>query len=435
MDNHDKLRLRKPEVTPATTKKRLTLTKTGITATLNNPQVNLKMIYEAQEALKGFARWTDLLPASASFFRGKEIFIKAENLQRSGSFKVRGAYNRMLRLTDEERARGVICASAGNHAQGVALSARQLGIHACVVMPNGAPISKLEATRSYGAEVIQYGDSFNMALDKAELLQKQSGMVFIHAFDDPYIIAGQGTVGLEIISDKPDIKTIIVPVGGGGLAAGVALAVKEKNPDVKVVGVEPENAASMAESFRKGMPVKLDKCGTIADGVAVKQPGQLTFDICRRYLDDIITVSEEEIATTILVMLERMKMVVEGAGAVAMAALIGQRAFAGPVAAIISGGNIDVNILERVIEKGLINSGRHVRLVTSVTDKPGNLSKLLDLLAELEVNVLSVVHDRFSSKLSIGQAAVNIEIETRNIEHVERVKQVLADSGYIVDFT
>lgn len=402
---------------------------------MSNPQVTLEMIYEAQKALKGFARWTDLLPASTSFFGDREIFIKAENLQRSGSFKVRGAYNRMLRLTDEERARGVICASAGNHAQGVALSARQLGIHACVVMPNGAPISKLEATRSYGAEVVQYGDSFNTALDKAEELQKESGMVFIHAFDDPYIIAGQGTVGLEIMSDMPEIKTVIVPIGGGGLAAGVALAVKERNPDIKVIGVEPENAASMAESFRKGTPVKLDRCGTIADGVAVRQPGQLPFDICRRYLDEIITVSEEEIATAILVMLERMKMVVEGAGAVAMAALIGQRKFAGPVAAIISGGNIDVNILERVIEKGLINSGRHVRLVTSVTDKPGNLSKLLDLLADLEVNVLSVVHDRFSNKLSIGQAAVNIEIETRNTEHVARVKKVLSDSGYVVDFT
>ncbi|MDR0325705.1 MAG: threonine ammonia-lyase [Oscillospiraceae bacterium] len=395
--------------------------------------VTLSMIFDAQQALKGFARRTDLLPASSSVFGvNNEVLLKAENLQRTGSFKVRGAYNRMRQMDREESACGVICASAGNHAQGVALAARELGIRSSVVMPEGAPISKLEATRAYGAEAILHGDSFSAAQSYAFRLQKERGMVFIHAFDDPFVIAGQGTVGLEIVQDRPDVKTVLVPIGGGGLAAGVALAIKETRPGVRVVGVEPENAASMLASFEAGKPVKLTKCQTIADGVAVKSPGDLTYKLCRHYLDEIITVSDADIAAAILAMLERTKMLVEGAGAVPLAALMAtpELAAGGPTVAVVTGGNIDVNILERIIEKGLMNSGRRARLSTYIADRPGHLSKLLDLLAGQGVNVLSVSHDRLAPTVALGQTAVSVEVETRNQEHIEATCAALLGRGY-----
>ncbi|MDR1669336.1 MAG: threonine ammonia-lyase [Oscillospiraceae bacterium] len=390
--------------------------------------VTLEMVREAQESIKGFARWTDLLPASASVFGTRKVLVKAENQQRTGSFKVRGAYNRMCRLTE----RSVICASAGNHAQGVALAARQLGIGASVVMPRGAPLSKIEATRAYGAEVILSGESFNEALDTALALQKERGLAFIHAFEDPYVIAGQGTIGLEILRDCPGVKTIVVPIGGGGLAAGVALAVKETNPGVRVIGVEPDSAASMLASFENSTPVKLNRCRTIADGVAVAEPGATTYSLCRRYLDGILTVSEDEIATAILTMLERMKMVAEGAGAIALAALMSRSGLEDPAVAVVSGGNIDVNVLERIIDRGLMNSGRRARLSTAVADRPGRLSKLLELLAQQGVNILSVSHDRLARGLEIGQTAVEIEMETRDRAHVREVEAALKANGYPV---
>ncbi len=310
--------------------------------------VTLGMIHDAQETIKNFARHTDLLPASSSVFGKRKVFVKAENLQRTGSFKVRGAYNRMCRISDQNA--GVICASAGNHAQGVALAAQSLGLRACVVMPSGAPLAKIAATKAYGAEVILSGDSFNAALDIALNMQKERGSTFIHAFEDPYIIAGQGTIGLEILEDYPDVKTIVVPIGGGGLAAGVALAVKETNPGVRVIGVEPNDAASMRASFERGAPVKLERCRTIADGVAVAEPGAITYALCRRYLDDIITVSEDAISAAILTVLERMKMVVEGAGALAFAALMARKDLETPAVAVVSGGNIDIDALKRVID-------------------------------------------------------------------------------------
>ena len=393
--------------------------------------VTLSMVFDAQQALKGFARRTDLLPASTSVFGANhDVWLKAENLQRTGSFKIRGAYNRMRQMSGEERARGVICASAGNHAQGVALAARELGIRSCVVMPEGAPISKVEATRAYGAEAVLRGDSFNAAQSYAHKLQKERGMVFIHAFDDPFIIAGQGTAGLEIVQDRPDVKTVVVPVGGGGLAAGVALAVKETRPDVRVIGAEPENAASMLRSFEAGKPVKLTQCHTLADGVAVKSPGDLTYKLCRRYLDGVVTVSENEIAAAILAMLERSKMLVEGAGAVSLAALIARPELDGPAVAVVSGGNIDVNILERIIEKGLMNSGRRARLGAYIADRPGQLSHLLDLLAGQGVNVLSVSHDRLAPTVALGQTAVSVEVETRSAEHIEAARAALLAHGY-----
>ncbi len=399
---------------------------------MGNQYVTLGMVRDAQETIRNFARWTDLLPASASVFGKREVLVKAENLQRTGSFKVRGAYNRICRMTDGERSAGVICASAGNHAQGVALAARHLGIRAIVVMPRGAPLSKIEATRAYGAEVILSGDSFNAALDAALALRQERGALFIHAFEDPYVIAGQGTVGLEILKDCPDVKTVVVPIGGGGLAAGTALAIKEANPEIRVIGVEPSNAASMRASFESSAPVKLERCHTIADGVAVAEPGAMTYALCRRYLDEIFTVTEDEIASTILTMLERMKMVVEGAGAIALTALMARTDLASPAVAVVSGGNIDVNVLERIIDRGLMNSGRRSRLKTAVTDRPGHLSKLLDLLARQGVNILSVSHDRLVGGLEIGQTSVEIEMETRDREHAGNVETVLRENGYTV---
>ncbi|MDR1692715.1 MAG: threonine ammonia-lyase [Oscillospiraceae bacterium] len=394
--------------------------------------VTLAHILEAQTAIRSFARRTDLHPASASVFGRREVLVKAENLQRTGSFKVRGAYNRIRLLTNEEKKSGVICASAGNHAQGVALAAGKLGIQAAVVMPIGAPLSKIEATKAYGAEVILSGASFNESLEVALALQKERGSVFIHAFEDPYVIAGQGTVGLEILEDLPEVKTVAVPIGGGGLAAGVALAIKEQNPHIKVIGVEPVNAASMLKSFQNAEPIRLTQCHTIADGVAVSAPGTLTYSLCRKYLDGIITVTEDEIATAILSALERMKMVAEGAGIIALAALMNHAELLTPAVAVVSGGNIDVNALERIIDRALMSAGRRTRLKTAVPDRPGHLSKLLELLAQQGVNILSVSHDRLIGGLEIGQTAVEVEMETRNHEHVQNVINTLLAKGYSV---
>ncbi|MDR1669471.1 MAG: threonine ammonia-lyase, partial [Oscillospiraceae bacterium] len=398
---------------------------------MSEQTVTLKDVLAARETVGAFARHTDLLPAPVSVFgENSGIFVKAENLQRTGSFKVRGAYNRMAALTRGERAAGVICASAGNHAQGVALAARQLGISAYVVMPSGAPISKAEATRAYGAQIILSGESYDDAYAAALDLQRERGLFFVHAFEDARVIAGQGTIGLEILHDRPDVKTVIIPIGGGGLAAGTALALKESCPGVRVIGAEPENAASMRASFAFGAPRETAPRRTIADGVAVAVPGPTTYALCRRYLDGIVTVSESEIASAVLTMLERMKMVAEGAGAVAMAALMFReelRNAEGPTVAVVSGGNIDVNVLGRIIDRGLVNSGRRTRLRTAVTDRPGHLSALLDLLAKQGANILSVSHDRLAGGLEFGQSAVEIEMETRGAEHIIAVENAIKE--------
>ncbi len=397
--------------------------------------VTADSIRQAHQVIGDAIRRTDLLPASASVFgESGEVYIKAENLQRTGSFKVRGALYRVSQLTDEEKAHGVICASAGNHAQGVALAAGKLGLKATVVMPEGAPLSKVSATRAYGAEVVLSGTTFDQSLETAKRLQAEQGSTFIHAFDDPLIIAGQGTVGVEILQDMPLCETVVVPIGGGGLAAGVALAVKSMNPRVRVVGVEPENAASMNASLLAGHVVRLDDMSTLADGVAVARVGELTYRLCRQYLDDIVTVSEGEIASAILILLERMKIVAEGAGAVALAAVMAGRVGStrGPTAAILSGGNIDVNMLERIIDKGLVNSGRRTSFATVIGDKPGQLSKLLDLIASLGANVLSVSHNRMSRDAALGQVAVSLELETRDSSHIHALKALLGQKGYRV---
>ncbi len=378
-------------------------------------------VQTARETLRGMARETDLLPTSSSVFGAWPVYLKAENLQRAGSFKVRGAYNRIAALSPGERARGVICASAGNHAQGVALAAGLLGIKATIVMPDGAPLSKQEATRAYGGEVVLHGGNFDEAL--AHALEIGKDACFIHAFDDPLVIAGQGTVGLEILEQLPDCDTIVVPVGGGGLIAGIGLAVKTLRPEIKVIGVEPEKAASMHKSREAGHILALEGVRSLADGVAVGQPGRLTYELCTRYVDEVVTVTEREIAMAMLILLERMKLMAEGAGAVALAAaLTGKIEKRGKTVVILSGGNVDVNILEQALDLGLREAGRRMTLSTLLQDRPGKLARLLDTVADLGANVLTVEQDRAALDAAPGQVKVTLCLETRDRAHIEAIR-------------
>ena len=334
--------------------------------------LTLEMIQQAQEALRGIARRTPLDPAPKL---GENIYIKAENLQLTGAFKLRGAYNKILSLTPEEAARGVIACSAGNHAQGIALSATRLGIRSVICMPAGAPISKVEATRAYGAEVVLVPGVYDDAAREAERLTKEHGYTFAHPFNDPYVIAGPGTIGLEILEQLPDVSQVVVPIGGGGLMSGVAYANKHLNPNVKIYGVQAAGAASMVKSQQEGTPITLDQAETFADGIAVKHPGDITYQLVEQYVDEIVTVSEDEIAAAILALIEKQKVIAEGAGAVSVAAVLFHKlpVEGKKVVCIVSGGNIDVNILSRVITRGLLTSGRNVSLTIALTDKPGQL--------------------------------------------------------------
>lgn len=395
--------------------------------------VTLDDVKRAQAALAGYVRPTPLFPSpSISSDTGLPVFLKAENLQRTGSFKVRGAFNKLMALTGEEKARGVISASAGNHAQGVALAAQSLGIKATICMPEGAPITKVDATRSYGAEVVLYGQTYDDAYQKAVELQQAHGYTFIHAFADPYTIAGQGTIGLEILRQLPDVATVLVPVGGGGLAAGVAVAMKSLKPDVRVIGVQAQGAPAVYQSRQKGELVYTESVRTIADGIAVKQPGKLNWELINQYVDDIVLVDEEEIAQSILALLERAKLVVEGAGAVGLAALMSGKVVSsqGPVCVVLSGGNIDVNILSRMIERGLVKAGRYIRLSTFVPDRPGGLQRLLATVAKAGANVIRVHHERWLNKVTVGEVEIDLSLETRNAEHVEQILQILKQDGY-----
>lgn len=398
--------------------------------------VTLADILKAKDNLKGIIHATGMdLSTTFSRMSGADVYLKMENLQKTGSFKIRGAYNKMARLTQEEREQGVIAASAGNHAQGVAFAARRAGINACIVMPEGAPISKVVATRDYGAQVILHGEVYDDAYAKAREIQESSGAVFIHAFDDTDVIAGQGTVGLEIMEHLSDVDLVFVPVGGGGLASGISVAVKTLNPKTKVIGVEADGAACLTASRQAGTPTTLTTAHTIADGIAVKCPGELTFNLLNHYLDDVVTVDDEEISTAILLLLERAKIVVEGAGAVALAAILyGKYPVAGKkTAAVLSGGNIDVNYLSLIIEKGLIKAGRYFRLVTSMTDKPGNLQAFLRVIAQERGNVISINHDRTQVYMPVDQALVEAIIETQGPEHGERIVQALRLQGFMVE--
>ncbi len=369
---------------------------------------------------------TPLLPADSL---APGLWLKAENLQRTGSFKVRGAFSRMRLLSAEERARGVVAASAGNHAPGVALVARELGIRATIVMPEGAPLTKLEATRRLGAEVIQEGTTFDGSFAKAQALAREHGYVLIHAFDDDGVIAGQGTVALEILADLPDCACILVPIGGGGLIGGVAAAAKALRPNIRVVGVEAAGAAAMAESRKAGRLVTLPSVHTIADGLAVKQPSQRTFDMVQALVDDVIVVEEDEVARAMLLLIERVRLVAEGAGAAATAAALA-RPWPQPTVAVVSGGNVDVTMLGEIIDRGLVREGRYLRLRTRVPDRPGSLATLLHLVAVEGGNLVTVEHDRLRVGLPLDETWVTLLVETRGPEHAEGVRERLAREGY-----
>lgn len=396
--------------------------------------VTIEDIQRARQALAGFVRGTPLYYSpNMSATLGLPLYFKAENLQRAGSFKVRGAFHKITSLSPAERILGVIAASAGNHAQGVALAAQQNGITATIVMPEGAPITKVEATERYGARVVLHGATYDDAYDHARQLQQETGATFVPGFDDPDIIAGQGTIGLEILEELPETGTVVVPVGGGGLLAGIAVAIRSLRPETRIIGVQAAGAPAFYLSRQRGSYVTTDAVRTLADGIAIKRPGQLNWAIISKLVDDIVLVEEEEIGHSILTLLERVKFTVEGAGAVGLAALLSGKVsdVPGPAVVVLSGGNIDVNILSRIIERGLVKAGRYVRLATVVPDRPGGLQHLLAVVAAQGANVMHVYHERWLDKVTVGEVEVDLALETRNHEHVQRILSVLKQEGYL----
>jgi threonine dehydratase len=362
---------------------------------------------------------------------GGPVYLKCENLQRTGSFKVRGAYLRIFRLPEAERERGVIAASAGNHSQGVAFAASLLGVAATVVMPEGAPLPKIEATKAYGAEVVLHGTTVEHALQRASELAASRGSVFIHPFEHPDIVTGQGTVGLEIIEQCPEVRTIAVPVGGGGLAAGISIAVQGAGPPVRVIGAQAEAVASFPASFAAGHPVTVTSGSTMADGIAVARPGELAFTVLASYADRVVTVTEESLSRALLLCLERSKQVVEPAGAAGVAALLEHaRAFEPPVVAVLSGGNIDPLLLAKVLRHGLAAAGRYLAFRCRLPDRPGALATLLAEAAGLGANVLDVVHERVTPGLHVGEVEVLLQVETRGPAHCDSLIGQLRESGY-----
>ena len=393
--------------------------------------LTLDKVYHAAYVLKPVIRKTDLIPAR-QINPESEIYLKTENLQVTGSFKVRGAYYKISQLSDEEKAHGVIACSAGNHAQGVALAAAHSGIPSLICIPDGAPISKVEATKSYGAQVELVKGVYDDAYNRAVELQKERNLTFIHPFNDPDVIAGQGTIGLELLKQLPDMDAVIVPVGGGGLISGVAFAIKSLNPKCKVYGVQAAGAASMKASLEQNGPHSLTGVSTFADGIAVKCPGDLTYELCSKYVDDVVTVSDDETATAILALIEQQKLITEGAGAVAVAAAMFNKVDVKgkKVACILSGGNIDVTILSKVINRGLMKAGRSTELIIEMIDKPGQLKEVSALIADLGANVVSVHHDRGGADTDINGCYLRIAMETRNWAHVEQIEKAISDAGY-----
>ena len=399
--------------------------------------LTLDSLYQAAFALSSVARVTDLIRAdlirAPRMFPENEVYLKTENLQLTGSFKLRGAYNKIHRLSDEEKAKGVVACSAGNHSQGVALAAQRAGLSAVICIPEGAPISKVEATRSYGAEVVLVPGVYDDAYERALQIAAETGRTLIHPFDDDDVIAGQGTIGLEILNALPEMDTCIVPVGGGGLISGVAFAVKSLKPQCRVIGVQAAGAASMKHAFDEHKRLSLDRVSTIADGIAVKMPGEKTFDYCMKYVDDIVTVNDDEIASAILSLMEQQKLVAEGAGAVSVAA-----AMSGKVdlkdrktVCLVSGGNIDVTILSRVITRGLMMQGRQVELELEVYDRPNQLALVSAKVAQLGANVVSVEHDRKNDSIDLQHCLLRLGLETRNKDHVQEIINAIRnDLGY-----
>ncbi len=395
--------------------------------------LTLDRVYRAAHILKDVIRPTDLIYAP-NIRKDCELFLKTENLQVTGSFKVRGAYFKMSQLTEAERAKGVVACSAGNHAQGVALAANKNGIPATICLPDGAPISKVEATKSYGANICLVKGVYDDAYQKALELKEQEGYTFVHPFDDPDVIAGQGTIGLELLEQLADVDVVVVPVGGGGLISGVAYALKSLKPSIEVYGVQASGASSMVDSLVSQQRLRLKKVSTVADGIAVKEPGNLTFELVSQYVDGVVTVNEDEICTAILTLIEQHKLVAEGAGAVAVAAVLFDKVpVAGKkVACLVSGGNIDVSILSRVINRGLLTAGRVADLIIELMDKPGQLVGVSTIIAEHGGNVVAVHHNKSSEGSDVNACTLQISMETRDHAHVEEIKEALTAQGYIL---
>ena len=392
--------------------------------------LTLDNVYKADYVLKEIVRQTDVLYAP-KLRPGTELYLKTENLQITGSFKVRGAYYKMSQLTQAEKEKGVVACSAGNHAQGVALAAQKNGIKAVICLPDGAPISKVEATKSYGAEICLVEGVYDDAYQKALELRDNEGYTFIHPFDDPDVIAGQGSIALELINQVPDMDAVIVPIGGGGLISGIAYTLKNLNPKVKVYGVQASGAPSMLNSIHDAHIETLDSVFTIADGIAVKKPGSLTYDICSKYVDEIVAVTDDEISAAILALMEQHKLVVEGAGAVSVAAAMFDKVNlkGKKTVCLLSGGNIDVTILSRVITRGLIMSGRSCQLNIELMDKPGQLMTVSKIIAEQGGNVTAVHHEHSNEGSDVNGCYLRLTLETRNFEHIEKIKKALTDAG------
>lgn len=392
--------------------------------------LTLDKIYKASHVLRSVIRKTDLIHAPL-VNPDSEIYLKTENLQITGSFKVRGAYYMMSQMTEEEKARGVIACSAGNHAQGVALAAAKNHIKSLICLPDGAPISKVEATKSYGAEVCMVNGVYDDAYKKALELKEEKNYTFVHPFDNEDVIAGQGTIGLEILEQMPDVEAVIVPIGGGGLISGVAFAIKNLNPNIKVYGVQASGAPSMRNSIRDGKIECLDHVSTIADGIAVKEPGEHTFQYVSQYVDEIVTVTDDEISAAILALIERQKLIAEGAGAASVAAAMFNKV---PIqgkktVCLVSGGNIDVTILSRVIKRGLLMSGRTSMLNIELLDKPGQLKLVSEIIADMGGNVISIHHERASEGSDVNGCFLRITMETRDFNHIQQIRDALTKAG------
>ncbi len=393
--------------------------------------LTLDKIYHASYVLKSVIRETDMIKAP-KINPTSDIYLKTENLQVTGSFKVRGAGFKISQLSDAEKAKGVIACSAGNHAQGVALAASKYGIKSVICLPDGAPISKVEATKSYGAEVVLVPGVYDDAYARALQLRDEEGYSFVHPFNDEDVIAGQGTIGLEILDQLPDVDAVIVPIGGGGLISGVAYAIKQLNPKIKVYGVQADGAPSMYNSIKNGKIECLDEVSTIADGIKVKEPGDLTYELVSKYVDDIVTVSDDEIAAAILQLIETQKLISEGAGAVSVAAAMFNKVpvEGKKVCCLVSGGNIDVQILSRVIDRGLLKTGRTMSIEVSLEDKPGQLLGVSNCIAAAGGNVTMIHHEKATEDTKLTTAKLRITMETKNFEHSEEIKKALTEHGY-----
>lgn len=393
--------------------------------------LTLDKIYHASHVLKNVVRETKLVEAP-KINPECEVYLKPECLQLTGSFKLRGSGYMISQLSDEEKAHGVIACSAGNHAQGVALAATKYGIKSLICLPDGAPISKVEATKNYGAEVCMVKGVYDDAYAKAIELRDKCGYTFVHPFDDINVIAGQGTIGLEIMEEMSDVDAIVVPIGGGGLISGVAFAAKKLNPNIKVYGVQAAGAPSMYNSIKEGKIIKLDSVNTIADGIKVMEPGENTFKLVSKYVDEIVTVTEDEISSAILALIEQQKMIAEGAGAVSVAAVMFNKlpVKGKKVVCVVSGGNIDVTILSRVIKRGLMNTGRSASLCIELMDKPGQLEMVSKIIADCGGNVISVHHERASEIADINGCYLRLVLETKNFDHIDMIEKALKDNGF-----